>query len=141
MRTVKSLLAAIRNFELSNSVRDQITEERRHNTNWQKDLNSSTAKISAQEKSVSFTFTDKAATARSRTDTERSDASDSLYSRSRTNTEIMTLSNTGIHLMSEMETFHDAKTTLPAKPIGSGNVKVVKSRHLLPRSKTNRTHH
>ena len=76
MRTVKSLLAAIRNFELSNSVRDQITEERRHNTNWQKDLNSSTAKTSAQEKSVSFPFTDKA-----RTDTERSVDNDSLQHR------------------------------------------------------------
>ena len=40
MRTVRSLLAAIRNFELSNYGQDLITEERRQNPNWPKDLKS-----------------------------------------------------------------------------------------------------
>ncbi len=100
MRTVRSLLAAIRNFEISNSGRDQITEERRQNIDWRKDLqsylaivqkrdlDSSIVKSPAQEKSENFTSTDKAATVRSRGDTEKSDTSGSLQSRSQTNPEI-----------------------------------------------------
>ena len=77
MRTVRSLLAAIKNFELSNSGRDLITEEMRQNPNWPKDLKSyldniqkrdldeTTVNTSAKEKSVSFTTTDKAFTERS----------------------------------------------------------------------------
>ena len=40
MRTVRSLLTAIRNFELSNSGRDKITEEKRQNPTWSRDLKS-----------------------------------------------------------------------------------------------------
>jgi hypothetical protein len=98
-RTVRSLLAAIRNFEISNSGRDQITEERRQNVDWRKDLQSylaivqkrdlgpSIAKPPAQEKSASFTSTDKAATARSRGESEKSDISGSHQSRSQTDPE------------------------------------------------------
>jgi hypothetical protein len=83
MRTVRSLLAAIRNFEFSNSSRDLITEERRQNPNWPKDLKSylnniqkrdmdgTTVNTSAKEKSVSFTTTDKAFTERSPQDQEK----------------------------------------------------------------------
>ena len=138
LRTVRSLLTAIRNFETSNSGRDQITEERRQNTNWHKDLKSyldiiqkrdldfSGTAIPAQEKSASFTFTDKASTARSRTDTERSDASGSLQSRSRTDTELTILCNPETSLRSEMETFRNVLTTLLAKPIGHGNAKAAR---------------
>ena len=84
MRTVRSLLAAIRNLELSNSGRDLITDERRQNPNWPKDLKSyldniqrrdldgTTVNTSAKEKSVSFTTTtDKAFTQRSSQDQEK----------------------------------------------------------------------
>ncbi len=99
LRTVRSLLAAIRNFEISNSGRDHITEERRQNPDWRKDLqsyltivqkrdlDSSIMKSPAQEKSASFTSTDRAATTRLRGDTERSDASGSRQSRSQTDPE------------------------------------------------------
>ena len=84
MRTVRSLLTAIRNFELSNSGRDQITEERRQNPTWSKDLKSYLANIqkrdldgapvnlSAKEKSVSFTTTNKALAEISPQDQEKS---------------------------------------------------------------------
>ena len=96
LRTVRSLLAAIRNFEISNSGRDQITEERRQNSDWRKDLQSyltivqkrdldpSIIKSPTQEKSASFTSTDRAATTRSRGDTEKSDTGSSRPSRSQT---------------------------------------------------------
>ena len=91
LRTVRSLLAAIRNFEISNSGRDQITEEKRQNSDWRKDLQSyltivqkrdldpSIIKSPTQEKSASFTSTDRAATTRSRGDTERSDATTHVH--------------------------------------------------------------
>ena len=96
MRTVRSLLAAIRNFEISNSGRDQITEERRQNIDWRKDLqsylaiiqnrdlNPTNVKSPVHEKSASFTSTDRAATAKVRGATERSDTSGSHQSRSQT---------------------------------------------------------
>ena len=83
MRTVRSLLAAIRNFELSNSGRDLLSEERRQNPNWPKDLKSYLDNIQrrdsegtiintpVKEKSVSFTTTDKAFTERSSQDQEK----------------------------------------------------------------------
>jgi hypothetical protein len=84
MRTVKSLLTAIRNFELSSSGRDQITEERRQNPTWPKDLKTyldniqkrdldgATVNTSAKKKSMCFTTTDKAFTERSLQDQEKS---------------------------------------------------------------------
>ena len=40
LRIVRALFTALRNFELYNSSREQIAEERRQNNNWAKDLKS-----------------------------------------------------------------------------------------------------
>ena len=40
LRIVRALLTALKNFELYNSGREQIAEERRQNNNWAKDLKS-----------------------------------------------------------------------------------------------------
>jgi hypothetical protein len=137
MRTVKSLLAAIRNFELSNSGRDQITEERRHNTNWQKDLKSYLDIVQKRDLDSS---TAKTSTARSRTDTERSDASGSFHSRSRSNTE-RSVDNDSLQHRNPSEVRDGDIPRCTNHPSSKTHwTWECNGWHLLPRSKTNRTH-